>query len=189
MSDEFPIDVDGLDEDTLRLLNQIRAKDDAKTGTRTLRDLSKLTVSEAVELIRLLRPAAEFHKEPPSQSNTVARQLFTVLNEKVRQVAPDIPPLLEQEAALAEAQEAVTALYEKYRREKSTLGRPLVYWGAALALYLASVAVGPIPVAVVGGIVALWAFGRSTLCRTFRAAVYAKAADMLDKSRRGMQNR
>jgi hypothetical protein len=182
MSDEFPIDVDGLDEETLRLLNQIRAKDDPETGTRTPRDLSKLKVSEAVELIRLLRRAAEFHKEPPSPSNIVARQLLTILNEKVREVAPDIPPLLEQESALTAADEAVTRLYEEHLREKSRFGKPAVYWGAALVVYLVSTAVGSLAVAVVGGAIALWAFWRSTLCVTFRAATWMRLADKLDGS-------
>jgi hypothetical protein len=184
MSDEFPIDVEGLDEETLRLLNQIRAKEDNHTGTRVLRDLSKLSVSESVELIRTLRTAAEFDKEPPSQSNIVARQLFAALNEKVRQVAPDIPQLLEQEAALTEAGKAATVMYEGHLREKSRLGRPLVYGGTAIVLYLACVVVKPTVFAAIGGGVALWAFGRSTLCRTFRAAFYVRLADILDGSRR-----
>lgn len=37
---------------------------------------------------------------------------------------------------------------------------------------------------MVGGEIALWAFGRSTLCRTFRAAMYWKLAGMLDEWRR-----
>jgi hypothetical protein len=184
MSDEFSTDVDGLDEETVRLLNQIRTKVDSETGSRIPRDLSKLKVSELVELIGVVRTAAEFGKEPPSQANAVARQLFKALSEKLREAAPDIPPLLEQVAALTEAEKAATRQYEEHLREKSKLGKPLVYWGAALLLYLVSMAVGTIVVAVVGGVVAVWAFGRSTLCRTFRAALYYKLADMLDASGR-----
>ena len=188
MSDEFPIDVDGLDEETVRLLNLMRAKDDPETGTRISQDLSKLSVSEAVELISRLRTAAEFGSEPPSQSNILARQLFAVLTEKVRQVAPDIPPLLEQEAALTEAGKAATMVYEEYLREKSRFGKPLVYWCAAIVLYLASIAVKPIVVAAIGGVVALWAFGRSTLCRTFRAVLHVRLADVLEGSKRRTHN-
>jgi len=83
---------------------------------------------------------------------------------------------------------AARELYERYLREKSRFGKPLVYWGVALLVYLASIAVGTIVVAAIGGVVAIWAFGRSTLCRTYRAAFYVRLADMLDGSRHRTHN-
>jgi hypothetical protein len=95
---------------------------------------------------------------------------------------PTLSQLMEQEAALIVARDAAQKVYEQYLGEKAKFGKPLVYWGAALALYLASIAVGSLVVAVAGGLIALWTFGRSTLCRTFRAAMYVRLADMLDGS-------
>jgi hypothetical protein len=149
--------------------------------TKIPRDLSKLSVGECVELLRMLRKVAEFGKEPPSSANTLARQLFAVINEELREIDPEIPRLMESEALLSVARDAAQKMYEQYLSEKARVGKPL---GAALALYLVSIAVGGFVLAVVGAVVALWAFGRSTLCRTFRAAMHMKVADMLDKSKR-----
>jgi len=186
MRDRFPIDIDGLDEETIRLLNEIRGKDDTDTGARIPRDLSKLKVSEAVDLIRLLRTASEFGKDPPSQSNIVARQLFATLNERVAQVSPDLPRLLEQEACLAGARDAARDQYIEFLKERSRLGKPLVYLGASLLIYLACLVVKPIVVVAIGTLMSLSAFWRSSLCRTARAAFYVRLAETLESSRRGI---
>ncbi len=195
-SDELSKALDGLEPGTRQewerkveeLFNQVRLQQDAITGPVVPRDLSHLTMSEMVELLKMLRTAAEFTKEPPSPVNIVARRLFAVVNEKVGETSPKIQRLLEEEALLAEARDAAREVYKQYLREKSRFGKPVVYWGAALALYLVSIAVGSLVVAVVGGVIALWAFGRSTLCRTSRAAVYMRVADALDGLRRGRQD-
>jgi len=184
MSDEFPTDVEGLDEETVALLNQIRARYKPDSETRILRDLSKLSMSESVEIMGILRTAAEFDKESPSQSNIVARQLFKVFHEKIGRVAPDILQLMEEEAALADAGKAARKASDEYLREKSKFGKPLVYWSSALLLYVAVSLIHPAFVLAIGAVMALWAFARSTLCRTFRAASYVRLADMLDGTKR-----
>jgi hypothetical protein len=50
---------------------------------------------------------------------------------------------------------------------------PLVYAGIAIALYLVSMAVGRFAVLVVGAAAMLFAFWRSVLCMTSRAAFYS----------------
>jgi hypothetical protein len=182
------IDLEDSDQETINLLNQIEFRKDPTTGTAVPRDFSRLSVSEAVELLALLRKAAEFGKEPPSSANTLARKVFAVINEKLREVDPKIPRLMEEEASLTVARDAAQKVYEQYLSEKARFGKPLVYCGAAIALYLVSIAVGSLVVAVAGGLIALWAFGRSTLCRTFRAAMYVRLADMLDGSRRNQRS-
>jgi hypothetical protein len=172
--------LEGLDEDVAKVLRQLMLKEDpAFKGSMVQRDLSKLTVSEAVELLEMLRKAAEFGKEPPSPANVLARKLFAVIEEGVRKVSPEIVRLMEAEHSLAMARDAAQKVYEQYLNEKSRFGRPLVYWGAAIALYLVSIAVGGLVMALVGGAFALWAFGRSTLCRTSRAVVYWRVGEFL----------
>ncbi len=91
---------------------------------------------------------------------------------------------MKEEASLTIARDAAQKVYEHYLTEKAKFGKPLIYWGAAIAVYLVSIAVGSLAVAVIGAVVALWAFGRSTLCRTFRAALYVRLVDVLDGSKR-----
>ncbi len=187
-SPELSLNFQEWEQEIGELLNQVTLQKDAITGAILPRDLSHLKMSEAVEPLKMLRTASEFTKEPPPPVNTVARRLFAAINEKVGEVSPEIQRLLEEEASLARARDAAQKVYEQYLSEKSRFGKPVIYWGAALGLYLALNVLGILPVAAVCGAVALWAFGRSTICRTFRAAVHVRLADMLDGLGRGRQN-
>jgi len=92
--------------------------------------------------------------------------------------------LIRLQDSFEEADRAFTKRYEKYQREKSRFGKPVVYWGAAISIYLVSMAVGSLPVALVGGAIALWTFWSSPLCVTFRMATYNWLADILDGSQK-----
>jgi hypothetical protein len=180
---EFPVKLEGLDEESTKLYDYLKFKLDPATGKMLPRDLSQTNPVEAVEILRTLRQAAEFHRDPPSKSNLIARKLYTSLGEILRQQLPDVAALLEKETALIIVRDAAQRMQEKYEAE---LGRvnPLVYAGIAVALYLVSMAVGSFVLLAVGAAATLFAFWRSVLCRTWRAALCAWLAELLEGRRR-----
>jgi len=167
-----------LDEQTERLLDKVRFKRDPATGEAVPRDFSELSPTEAVEILRTLRDAAEFGKEPTSEASKLARKLYASLSEKIGEAMPDVVKLLNEETALIIARDAAQRMQEKYEAEHANVNA-LVYAGIAIALYLVSMAVGSVVVLAVGTAVTLFAFWRSALCMTSRAAFYSWLADML----------
>jgi hypothetical protein len=122
------IDLEGLDQEILELLNQVQFREDPTIGTAVPRDFSQMSMSESIELLSVLRKSAQFGKEPPSSANTLARQLYAVINEKIREIDPTISRLEEEMASLEIARDAAQKNYERYLSEKTRFGKPLVYW-------------------------------------------------------------
>ena len=172
-----------LDEETEKLLDKIRFKRDPATGEPVPRDLSELSPTEAVEILRTLRDAAEFGKKPTSEASDVARKLYSSLSEKIGEAMPDVAKLLKEETALTIARDVAQMAQEKYEAEIAKVN-PVVYAGIGVALYLISMAVGTFVVLAVGAAATLFAFWRSVLCMTSRAAFYSWLADLIEGRRR-----
>jgi hypothetical protein len=178
---EFPLKLEDLDEESERLYDWLKFKDDPATGNRVPRDLSDPV--EALEVLRTVRLAAEFHKEPPTKANLIARKLYEGIGELFKQQLPDVAEILEKETALVIVRDAAQRMQDKYRAEVAKV-RPLVYGGIAVVLYLVSMAVGRLAVLTVGAAVMLFAFWRSLLCTSSRAAFSVWLADMLEHQQR-----
>ncbi len=168
-----------LDEEAERLLDKVRFTRDPVTGEAVPRDLSQLRPTEAVEILRTLRDAAEFGKETTSETSSIARKLYASISEKTGEAAPDLVKLLNEETALKIAADAARRMQEKYEAELAKLN-PLVYFGAAIALYLVSMTVGTLVVLAVGAAATVFAFWRSLPCVTSRVAFYRWLADVIE---------
>jgi hypothetical protein len=130
-----------------------------------------------------VRQAAEFHKDPPTKANLIARKLYGGISEIFKQQLPEVAKLLEEETALTIARDAAQRMQKKYEAELAKV-KPLVYAGIAVAIYLVSMAVGSLVLLVVGAAATLYAFWRSVLCMTARAAFYSWLADVIEGRRR-----
>jgi len=171
-----------LDQETERLLDKIRFTRDPATGEAVPRHLSELSPTQAVEILRTLRDAADFGKEPKSEASKIARKLYSSFSENISEAMPDVAKLLEEETALIIARDAAQRMKEKYEAELAKV-KPLTYAGIAVAIYLVSLALGTLVVLIVGVALALFAFWRSVLCMTSRAAFTYWLADVLEGKR------
>jgi hypothetical protein len=160
------------------LMQRVTTQLDPRTGGTMPRDLSKLKVSDALQLEKGLEDLSAFGKEPPAAINNLARRIRGALNDKL---PPDIQRLRGEESRLIIARDAARENYVKILNDKSSIGRGILYSGAGtIGVYLGLRALGTMPMAAIGSVVMLRALATSTPSRTFRAALYARAASMLD---------
>lgn len=165
------------------LIQRVTTQTDFKTGQTVPLDLSKLSVSRTLQLEKGLENLSAFGKEAPVQINNLARRIRGVMNDK-------LPPAIQAERAaqskLIVARDAARKNWEQILNDKSAAGRGVLYKGAGpVAVYLGLKAIG------LGGLsapflgtVALYKALASTPSRTLRAALYAKAADLIEGATR-----
>jgi hypothetical protein len=176
----------GLLTDTVRkqvtsLLERLTTQTDMRTGQKIPRPLAQTTVTQALELSKGLEDLSAFGKEAPPAISNLARRLRGAINDRVGQAAPDIQRLRAEESRLITAREAARENFAKILNDKSNVGRGVIYSGTGtIGLYLGIKALGVMPMAAIGSVVILTALAKSTLSRTLRAALYARAADMFE---------
>lgn len=165
-------------------LRQLYTKRDLKTGQVIPRDLSKLSVSEAVDLTRhdgVLSTNAEFTKTRTDAVNNLARRLSAEFNDEIGRQAPAVQAARAAESKLIIARDAARENYVKILNDRTSLGKSIIYSGAgSIGAYLGLKALGAAPMAAIGSVVILRVLAESALSRTARAALYARAADILD---------
>lgn len=165
------------------LLQRVTQQTDLKTGAQIPRDLSKLSVSQALQLEKGLEDLSAFGKEAPAAINNLARRLRGALNDKL---PSDIQKLRGEESKLITARDAARKNWEQILNDKSSAGRGVLYKGAGpVAVYfgLKAIGLGGLSAPFLGTVVLYKALA-STPSRTLRAALYARAADMLDGATR-----
>jgi hypothetical protein len=172
-----------LDEETERLLDRVKFRRDPATGEAVPRDLSELTPTEAVEILRMLRDAAEFGREATSEASKTARKLYSSVSERISEDMPDVAKLLNEETALTIAVDAAQRVQGKYEAELAKV-KPLAYAGIAVAIYLVSMAAGGLVVLAVGAGARARCFLARRSLHDIAGGVLSWPADVLDGSKR-----
>lgn len=161
------------------MINRLTTQTDPKTGQVVPRDLTKLTTSQALQLTRGLEDPSAFGKEAPTLMEHLSRRLRGAINDKLDL---RIQKLRGEESSLIKARDAAKENYAKILNDNMRVVKSLWSGGAGpIAFALALREVGAGYVAAMGSIVMLRALFQSMPSRTFRAALYVRAADMMDK--------
>jgi hypothetical protein len=150
------------------------------TGAPTARDLTKMKISDAIELQKGLDKIAKFEKGKPEALSNLGRRLYGAIGDKIGGVSPELQKLRAAEHELINARDAA---HEKYasilngERKLSFMGiyRDIPTIGAYMLLRST---IGWMP--AVGATLTLRAMAKSAVSTTARAALYAKAAEVID---------
>lgn len=163
------------------MVRNVMSEYDASTQTWKPRDLRHLSVSSALELQRGLDARAEFGDQVPGPVANLARRIRGAIGDKVGAVDPELQSLRADESKLATARDSARENYTKVLNGGRTVARGFIYSNMpAIAAYLGLKAMGLSFGPAIGGIIVARTLAESTLSRTARAALYAKAADLLD---------
>jgi hypothetical protein len=151
-------------------------------GTRALRDWSKLTDQDIVDLTSdekgqhgLLTEDAEFQKVRPDVINNAARR---IRGEVLDKQTPKMQQLRADEASLIRIRESVNKQWDEILKGKIALGRAALYrgWGPlGLYMILRSTGLGGFAVPFIGTVI-IYQRMASMASRTTRAAAYAGLA-------------
>lgn len=153
-------------------------------GSIVPRDLTKLTPNDIQSLTGqvkgehgLLTYDESASKAVQNVSNEVRQKFLDKLDEKL----PQAGKLRVEESRLQENRDAVRKQYEQILNDKASTGRGVLYKGAGpMAVYFGIRGLGLGLMAPVLGTIAMYKALASAVSRTARAALYAKAASLLD---------
>lgn len=163
------------------LLKRVTTETNMQTGAVQPRNLATMKVSDALALQKGLEDLSAFGKDAPIAINNLARRLRGVIGDKLGQVSPEMQRLRAAESNLITARDAARKNYADALNDGRTGAKGFIYSNLPTAgVYLALKGLGlPFGGAIATALV-LRTLAQSTLSRTFRAAMYAKAADLLD---------
>ena len=170
------------------LVKRVTTERDMQTGAVRPRNLTNLTISQALQLQRGLNDLSEFGKNAPDVVTKAARDLNQVIHNAVASKSPELLKLNKEQSMLIQARDAARDNYAKALNEGRTTARGFIYSNMpAIAVYLGLKAMGMSFGPAIGGIVVMRTLAESATSRTLRAALYAKAADMLDAATARLQ--
>lgn len=171
------------------LLKRITTKWDFAANKEVPRDLSKLKVSEAIELTKGLEDLSSFGKDAPAAIEIFARQTRQVINDAIDKVDPEIGKTRAEQSRLIKARDAAAEHYTKMLNDKVGVARGIMYSNApTIGMWLGLRALGLMtPVTALGSVILIKTLAESALSRTARAALYAKAADLFERASPALQ--
>lgn len=160
------------------LLKRITTETDMQTGAQRPRNLSQMKVSDALQLQKGLEDLSAFGKQVPDAINNLARRLRGAIGDKL----PDsMQKLRSEESHLITARDAARKNYADALNAGRAGARGFIYSSLPTAgVYVGLKALGLPFAGAIGTALVLRTLGESVPSRTFRAAMYAKAADLLD---------
>lgn len=165
------------------LLKRITTKWDFAANKEIPRDLSKLKVSEAIELTKGLEDLSSFGKDTLAAIEVFARQTRQVINDAIDKVDPEIGKARAEQSRLIKARDAAKKNYTDALNEKKSMGFRMIYGSmGSIGTYLSLKALGVVPTVAIGSVIVARTLAQSTLSRTVRAALHAYAADILERS-------
>ena len=164
------------------LLKRVTERLDPTTGQTVARDLTQLKPSEVLALQKGLEDLSAFGKERPQAINNLARRIRGLMGDKLGATSPEMQRLRAEESNLIRARDAARTKYADVlngNRKMSFMGiyRDIPTIGAYMLLRSA---IGWMP--AVGTTLTLRALAKSAVSTTARAALYAKAAEVIDAS-------
>jgi anti-sigma regulatory factor (Ser/Thr protein kinase) len=184
-----------LSEDVIKkvdgFLRLLRTQYDPQSGKFVPRDLSKLTMTDMVNLTRndgLLARLSKFDKDRPvpEQVMNVARRVSQAFHDKIASVSPEIAEQRAAQSRLIEARDRATQNVEDILNDKTAAAKSIFKMGGgSIGAYVGLKLLGVPYAEAFATPLLLWNSFRSTPIRTLKAAVYARAADMLEGTVKG----
>jgi hypothetical protein len=171
----------------LNVLDQLKTERDMATGATRPIDLSRLTVSKALALTQGLGKIANWGSEAKVAVEPFIEKIRLGINNAIDKVDPEITKTRAEESRLIKARDEADSHFTKMLNDKMGLARGVMYSNApTIGVWLGLRALGLMtPVTALGSVILLKALAESTLSRTARAALYAKAADILETTAGG----
>lgn len=164
-------------------ITKIQTKIDMSTGKSMSRNLKALSVSDAIELTKGLGKKINWDSATAAVVEPFRKTIRQVINNAIDKVDPVIGKTRAAESRLVDARDAARENYTHALNDKTSMGRSVIYSGmGTISAYLGLRMLGAFPMAAIGSTVMLRALATSTLSRTARAALYARAAEVLERT-------
>jgi len=163
------------------LLKRVTTETDMQTGAQKPRNLSQMKISDALALQKGLEDLSAFGKEAPAAINNLARRLRGAIGDKLNGASPEMQSLRSAESKLITARDAARDNYAKSLNDGRVGARGFIYSNLpTAAVYVGLKGLGMPFAGAIGSALVLRTLAESTPSRTFRAAMYARAAELLD---------
>jgi hypothetical protein len=162
------------------ILDQLKTERDIKTGTVKPVDLTKLSMTKAIELTKGLGEMAHWDKTTKLAVEQFTEHIRKGISEAIDKVDPEITKTRAREHNLLEWRDSVRAEYAKILDDKVALGARAAFKSiGSIGAYLALKALGVYSAEVLGAVILGASFWNSPLSRTARAALHAYMYDLL----------
>lgn len=171
------------------ILDQLKVERDMATGQTRSVDLSKLTVSKALGLTQGLGKIANWGSEAKVAVEPFIERIRLGINNAMDKVDPEITKTRTEEHRLIKARDTADEQYTKMVNDKTGMARGIMYSNApTIMVWLGLRGLGLMtPVTALGTVILLKTLAESSLSRTARAALYARAADLFEHASPAVQ--
>lgn len=166
-----------------QITNRITQQVDMQTGKMIPRNLKSMKVSEALALTKGLGETTNWDSASVA-TEPFRKEIRQVINDAVDKVDPEIGKTRAEESRLIKARDAADKQFTAMKNEKLATATGIFRSNApTIGIWLGLRALGLMaPVTALGTVILMKTMAESTLSRTARAALYAKAADLLDRT-------